>query len=159
MELHAPLDDRDTWSPIGLCPIEKAMTVVGSRSAMLIMREACYGTTRFDDFARRVGMAPATTSSNLKALAEAGLLTRQPYRDPGGRAREEYLLTESGRDLMPVLLALYRWGQKHADGPPLLDLAHVECGESLEVEVRCPVHDAVGLDEVELWDRSGEGGA
>ena len=104
-------------------------------------------------------MAPATTSSNLKALAEAGLLMRQPYRDPGGRAREEYLLTESGRDLMPVLVALHRWGQKHADGPPLLDLVHVGCGESLKVEVRCPEHGVVGLDEVELWDRSGEGAA
>ena len=157
MELHAPLDDRSTWSPIGSCPIEKAMAVVGSRNAMLIMREAFYGTTRFDDFTRRVGMAPATASANLKALAEAGLLMRRPYRDPGGRVREEYLPTASGRDLMPVLFALFRWGQKHAGGPPLLDLAHVGCGESVEVEVRCPEHHEVGLDEVELWNRAGEG--
>ena len=153
MELHPPLDDRTTWSPIGNCPVEKAMAVIGSRNAMLIMREAFYGTARFDDFAQRVGMAPATASSNLKALAEAGLLTRQPYRDAGGRAREEYHLTESGRDLMPVMVALFRWGQKHAGGPPLLDLAHIDCGESVEVTVSCREHHEVELDEVELWSR------
>lgn len=158
MELHAPLDDRATWSPTGDCPVEKAMGVIGSRNAMLIVREAFYGTTRFDDFAQRVGMAPATTSANLKALAEAGLLTRRPYREPGGRAREEYLLTESGRDLMPAMFALFRWGQKHAGGPPLLDLAHAECGASVEVEVRCPEHQQVGFDEVELLSRSSESG-
>lgn len=153
MDLHPPLDDRTTWSPIGNCPVEKAMAVIGSRNSMLIMREAFYGTTRFDDFAHRVGMAPATTSSNLKALAEAGLLERRPYRDPGGRSREEYLLTESGRDLMPAMFALFRWGQKHAGGPELLDIAHVGCGESVEVTVACQKHHEVGLDEVELWSR------
>ena len=157
MELHAPLDDRTTWSPIGDCPVEQAMAVIGSRNSMLIMREAFYGTTRFDDFAERVGMAPATTSANLKALAEAGLLARHPYRDPGGRTREEYLLTEPGRDLMPAMFALHRWGQKHAGGPETMDLAHIGCGESVEVTVTCRDHHEVGFDEVELWNRRGDG--
>ena len=72
MQLHAPLDDRTAWSPVGHCPIEKAMAVVGSRPAMLLMREAHYGTRRFDDFVTRVGVAPATASTHLKALADAG---------------------------------------------------------------------------------------
>lgn len=150
MKLHPPLDDRTTWTPIGNCPVEKAMAVIGSRNAMLIMREAFYGTARFDDFAQRVGMAPATTSANLKALAEAGLLSRHPYRDPGGRAREEYRLTESGRDLMPAMFALFRWGQKHAGGPAEVDLAHIGCGESVEVAVMCRGRHEVGPEEVEL---------
>ena len=75
------------------CPIESAMGILGSRAAMLIMREAFYGTSRFDEFVRRVEMAPATASANLRALTEAGLLRRQPYREPGGRARDEYALT------------------------------------------------------------------
>src|SRR5579862_6252235 len=85
------------------CPIERAMTVVGSRSAMLIMREAFYGTSRFDDFVQRVEMAPATASTHLRTLTEAGLLERQPYREPGGRTRDEYALTPAGVDLMPVV--------------------------------------------------------
>src|SRR4029453_13988002 len=49
VRLREPLDDRSTWSTTGQCPIEKAMAVVGSRSAMLIMRGAFYATTRYDD--------------------------------------------------------------------------------------------------------------
>jgi hypothetical protein len=62
MQLKGGLADRSRWSAIGTCPIEEAMHVVGSRNAMVIMREAMYGTTRFDDFAELVGMSPATTS-------------------------------------------------------------------------------------------------
>ena len=66
--LQGPLVDRDTWSPAGRCPIEKTMALLGTRSAMLIMREAYYGTTRFDDFARRVGITKAATSARLGEL-------------------------------------------------------------------------------------------
>lgn len=79
--LQSPLTDRDSWSPVGECPIEKTMTVAGQKSAMLIMREAYYGTTRFDDFAKRVGITKAATSARLGELVEAGLLTKQPYQD------------------------------------------------------------------------------
>ncbi len=82
--LQGPLADRDAWSAIGNCPIEKTMAVIGTKSAMLILREAYYGTTRFDDFARRVGITKAATSARLTELVDAGLLTRRPYREPGG---------------------------------------------------------------------------
>ena len=80
--LQGPLADRDAWSAVGHCAIEKTMGLVGTKSAMLIMREAYYGTTRFDDFARRVGITKAATSARLSELVEAGLLTKQPYREP-----------------------------------------------------------------------------
>ena len=57
--LQGVLADRDAWSSVGHCSIEKTMSVLGTKSAMLIMREAYYGTTRFDDFARRVGITKA----------------------------------------------------------------------------------------------------
>src|SRR6478735_5217308 len=103
--LQGPLADRDSWSAIGECPIEKTMTVAGQKSAMLIMREAYYGTTRFDDFSRRVGITKAATSARLSELVSAGLLEKRPYRDPGQRARDEYVLTASGTDFMPVVWA------------------------------------------------------
>ncbi|MGW6902795.1 winged helix-turn-helix transcriptional regulator [Streptomyces sp. NPDC054919] len=74
------------------------MKIIGSRDAMLTMREAFYGNTRYDDFASRVGMSAATTASNLKMLTEAGLLERRPYRDEGSRTRDEYVLTQAGTD-------------------------------------------------------------
>jgi DNA-binding HxlR family transcriptional regulator len=147
--------DRSAISFAGRCPIEKAMTLVGSRSAMLIMREAFYGTHRFDEFVARVEMAPATASSHLRALTEAGLLRRQPYREPGGRTRDEYALTEAGADLMPVVFGLFEWGRKHTDVEPLVSFAHAGCGEPIAVEVRCAAGHQVGPDELEWRPAAG----
>jgi DNA-binding HxlR family transcriptional regulator len=150
MRLREPLDDRSAWSTTGHCPIENAMEVVGSRNAMLIMREAFYGTTRYDDFAQRVEMAPATAASNLKALTKAGLLQRRPYRAPGGRTRDEYVLTAAGLELMPVLVALYQWGSRHAGTPPRLEFVHAGCGQQIDTHVRCTHGHDVPDHEIEL---------
>ena len=134
------------------CPIDRTMRVVGSRSAMLIMREAFYGTSRFDDFVQRVEMAPATASTHLRALTEAGLLQRRPYHEPGGRTRDEYALTEAGADLMPVVFGLFEWGRAHTDVRPHVDFAHAGCGRPIEVHVQCTAGHEVTRDEVE-WRR------
>ncbi|WP_445170603.1 winged helix-turn-helix transcriptional regulator [Mycolicibacterium sp. Dal123E01] len=134
--LRGPLTDRDTWSAVGKCPIEKTMAVIGTKSAMLILREAYYGTTRFDDFARRVGITKAATSARLTELVNAGLLTRQPYREPGQRARDEYVLTDAGTELMPVVWSMFEWGRRHL-GDSRLRLTHLDCGAQASVEIRC----------------------
>ncbi|MFC9789833.1 winged helix-turn-helix transcriptional regulator [Rhodococcus sp. NPDC127528] len=150
MQLRKPLDDRSTWSPVGHCPIEKAMGVVGSRSAMLIMREAHYGTRRFDDFVARVGLAPGTASTHLRALTDAGLIARQPYREEGVRTRDEYVLTQAGADLMPVVIGLFEWGAEHTDGSDRLEYAHAGCGEPVALRVTCAAGHDLGGDEVEV---------
>ena len=66
--LQGVLAERDKWSAVGQCAIEKTMSLVGTKSAMLLMREAYYGTTRFDDFSRRVGITKAATSARLAEL-------------------------------------------------------------------------------------------
>src|SRR5215208_364650 len=76
--LQGSLADRDTWSAVGECPIEKTMALLGTKSAMLIMREAFYGTTRFEDFWRRVGVTKAAASARLTELVVAGRLERRP---------------------------------------------------------------------------------
>jgi DNA-binding HxlR family transcriptional regulator len=135
--LQGVLADRDKWSPIGECSIEKTMTVLGTKSAMLIMREAYYGTTRFDDFARRVGITKAATSARLAELVDLGLLTRRPYREPGQRGRDEYVLTDAGIDFMPVVWAMFEWGRRHLPGHNRLRLTHLGCGAEAAVEMRC----------------------
>lgn len=146
--LQGPLADRDAWSAVGHCPIEKTMGVAGTKSAMLIMREAFYGTTRFDDFARRVGITKAATSARLTELVDAGLLTKRPYREPGQRSRDEYVLTEAGTDFMPVVWAMFEWGRKHLANRTPLRLAHQECGAEATVEVRCAEGHLVPPDEL-----------
>jgi DNA-binding HxlR family transcriptional regulator len=137
----------------GHCPIESAMGLVGSRPAMLIMREAFYGTSRFDDFVQRVDMAPATASTHLRALTEAGLLGRRPYREPGGRTRDEYELTTAGADLMPVIFGLFEWGRRHTEVQPLVDFAHAGCGHPVEVRVRCTAGHELAPEDIE-WRRA-----
>ncbi len=134
--LQGVLADRDSWSAVGRCPIEKTVALVGTKSAMLIMREAYYGTTRFDDFARRVGITKAAASTRLSELVAAGLLTKRPYQDPGQRVRDEYVLTAAGTDLMPVVWAMFEWGRKHIKDSGLR-LTHLGCGAEAGVEIRC----------------------
>ena len=159
MQLQEELADRTSWSTQGRCPVEKAMKVVGSRGAMLTMREAFYGTRRFDDFMTRVGMSSATTASNLRALTEAGLLTRCSYQEDGARARKEYVLTEAGTDLMPVVLGLFAWGSQHVGELPPVELTHHECGAKVEVHVRCTAGHELSSDDIQMSRRASQSGA
>jgi DNA-binding HxlR family transcriptional regulator len=145
--LQGMLADRDAWSPVGKCPIEKTMALVGTKSAMLIMREAFYGTTRFDDFARRVGITKAATSTRLGELVDAGMLTKRPYQEPGQRSRDEYVLTEAGTEFMPVVWAMFEWGRKHLNDTALR-LTHLGCGAEATVDVRCSAGHDVPADEL-----------
>ncbi|GAA4569025.1 winged helix-turn-helix transcriptional regulator [Planotetraspora kaengkrachanensis] len=115
------LADRSTWR-LDNCSIGKSMDVIGTRSSMLILREAFYGTTRFDDFARRTKMTDAIVAARLRELTGIGLFAKRAYQVPGRRSRYEYILTEKGRDLVPAVFALMQWGKKHLqgeDGGPL----------------------------------------
>ncbi|HEX5142252.1 MAG TPA: helix-turn-helix domain-containing protein [Mycobacterium sp.] len=134
--LEGALADRDAWSAVGHCPIEKTMALLGTKSAMLIMREAYYGTTRFDDFAHRVGITKAATSARLGELVTVGLLEKRPYREPGQRVRDEYVLTGAGTDFMPVVWSLFEWGRKHLNDTGLR-LTHLGCGAEASVEITC----------------------
>jgi len=145
--LQGPLADRDAWSAVGHCPIEKTMAIAGTKSAMLIMREAFYGTTRFDDFARRVGITKAATSARLSELVDAGVLEKRPYREPGQRSRDEYVLTEAGTAFMPVVWAMFEWGRGYFEDTRLR-LSHQGCGAEATVEIRCAAGHEVPADEL-----------
>ena len=146
--LQGRLADRDAWSAVGKCPIENTIALLGTKSAMLIMREAYYGTTRFEDFWRRVGVTKAAASARLNELVEAGLLQRRPYKEPGQRSRDEYVLTNAGLDFMPVVWAMFEWGRRHLPYSPQLRLAHRDCGAEATVEVRCERGHHVPADEL-----------
>ncbi len=92
------------------CPMAQALERVGEWWSLLILRECFRGTRRFGDFERQLGIAKNVLSTRLKRLVEAGVLERRPSKDD---AREiEYRLTESGKDLAPVLIALAQWGDR-----------------------------------------------
>src|SRR5918912_3757447 len=93
------------------CPIARGLERVGEWWSILILRDAFYGLTRFDEFQKSLGIAPNMLTRRLDALVEAGLLERRRYseRPP----RYEYRLTERGRDFRPVLLAMLAYGNRH----------------------------------------------
>ena len=92
------------------CPMAQALERVGEWWSLLILRECFAGVRRFGDFERRLGIAKNVLSARLKHLVEAGVLERRASKED---AREiEYRLTESGKDLAPVLIALAQWGDR-----------------------------------------------
>jgi DNA-binding HxlR family transcriptional regulator len=90
------------------CSIARAMEVVGDRWSILLLREAYYGTRRFDEFQYYLGVAPNILSTRLKKFVDLGMMTRVPLPEHGGRY--EYTLTKKGRDFFPTYLALKKWG-------------------------------------------------
>lgn len=95
----------------GPCPVARALLRVGDAWSMMILRDAGYGATRFDQFRQSLGIAPNILTRRLAALTEAGLLEKSRYseRPP----RDEYVLTPKGRDFLPVLAAIGAWGREH----------------------------------------------
>ena len=82
---------------------------------LLILRQALIGVRRYDDLRSALGVADNVLSRRLPAMVDAGLLRRVPYRGEQ-RSHHEYVLTEAGADLLPVLNALLLWGEKHTGG-------------------------------------------
>lgn len=93
------------------CPIARTVARVADSWSVLILREAFYGVTRFDEFQQNLDIAPNMLTRRLNTLVEEGMLERRQYCDRPPRS--EYILTMRGRDFRPVLLAMLAWGNKH----------------------------------------------
>jgi DNA-binding HxlR family transcriptional regulator len=153
LRLTGELDPRESWTA-DRCTVAKTLEVLTTRSAFLILREAFYGTTRFDDFAARVGISEPVTAARLRELVDHGLLEREDYREPGQRTRQRYRLTPKGADLFPVLIALMQWGDKWLDerGGPV-ELRHRDCGERVRLHLQCDAGHEVSAAESDLVRR------
>ena len=113
------------------CPIARGLEHVGEWWSILILRDAFRGLSRFDEFSESLGIAPNMLTRRLTALVEAGLLERRQYNERP--PRDEYVLTERGRDFRPVLLAMMAFGNKHF--PPddrLVQIVNAETGERVD---------------------------
>src|SRR3954469_912086 len=150
LRLTGVLEPRSGWTA-SRCSVAKALDVLGARSAFLILREAFYGTTRFDDFAERVGLSESAPAGRLRGLVDEGLLEREAYREPGQRTRHQYRLTPKGADLLPALVALMEGGDRWlAEGGGGVELRHRDCGEHVGVELRCGAGHRVHEGELDL---------
>jgi DNA-binding HxlR family transcriptional regulator len=131
------------WSEIGTqdCSVARALSVVGDRWTLLVLREAFFRTRRFEDFQARTGAPRPVLAERLRSLVEDGVLERRQYSERPDRF--EYRLTEKGVDLYPVLVALLRWGDRWMAGDAALPitLRHRSCGHIVQPELRCPACD------------------
>ena len=146
------LEPRSAWV-VENCPIARTFEVIGTKTSYLIMREAFYGATRFEEFVERTGVSEPVAAARLRDLTEEGLLEKVPYREPGQRTRNEYRLTEKGTDFLPVLVAMMRWGAKwlfpDGDGTRL-SLQHTGCGAPVSTALHCDAGHEVPPNELQL---------
>ena len=119
------------------CAIARSLTVAGDAWSVLILRDAHAGLTRFDQFRKSLHIAPTILTKRLASLTAEGLLEKLRYsqRPP----RDEYLLTTSGLDFLPVLFMIGAWGRKHRGGGEMIRFLDAEMGTEIQ---------AVAIDEV-----------
>ena len=139
------------------CSIARTVDVVGEWWTLLILRDLFAGMSRYDEIQRDLGIASNILAARLKTLREAGLVERTA--DPEDARRWRYGLTDQGRELYPVLLALMAWGDKWLAAPgqqPVL-VVHAACGQ-VTAAVPCCSVCAAPLRLEELRFLKGPGG-
>jgi DNA-binding HxlR family transcriptional regulator len=127
------------WDEISAmqCSVARALSVIGDRWTMLVLRDAFLRTRRFEDFQRQLGVTRHLLANRLRKLVAAGILEKVRYQEKP--ARYEYRLSDKGRDLYPVIVALLRWGDRwmaNEEGPPLA-LVHKACGHRMHPTLVC----------------------
>jgi DNA-binding HxlR family transcriptional regulator len=119
------------------CSLARPLSFLGERWALLVLRDVSLGRCRFDELQESLGVASNVLSRRLATLTEEGILARHPYSEHPERF--EYRLTEKGIELVPVLLAFLRWGDRYTAGPegPPMEMVHEDCGEVFEMVPTC----------------------
>jgi DNA-binding HxlR family transcriptional regulator len=137
------------------CSVARALAVVGERWSLLVMREVVLGRRRFREIQRQTGVATNILSDRLDTLVERGVLERRA--SSGDPATPEYRATRKGLDLVPVLIALSRWGDVYEspNGPPR-EFFHSQCDHEIESLMHCP-HCALDVRSEEVRARPGPG--
>jgi DNA-binding HxlR family transcriptional regulator len=122
--------------PVGVrpCSMAAALEVLGERWSLLALREIGYGVHRFARIAGYTGASRDLLADRLRKLEAAGVVERRLYSEHP--PRHEYHLTEAGRELFPVMLALTEWGDRWAVDSPAVVRWH-SCGQPLEIELVC----------------------
>ncbi|MGD8202717.1 winged helix-turn-helix transcriptional regulator [Pantoea alhagi] len=95
----------------GECPVGRTLEAIGERWCLMIIREAFDDVRRFSEFQKNLGLARNILAARLKKLVETGIFTVSPASD--GSAYKEYVLTEKGRSVFPIVIAMRQWGERY----------------------------------------------
>jgi DNA-binding HxlR family transcriptional regulator len=116
------------------CSIASALTFLGEKWSLLVVRELALGVHRFDEIQRNTGAPRDILASRLRRLEEAGVLEKRQYQERP--VRFGYHLTEAGGELRPILLSIAQWGDRWASPPQVTKWVHT-CGDEAEVVHTC----------------------
>lgn len=155
IHMTGKLEPRSDWpAPGDQCPIARSFDAIGTKSAFVILREAFYGASRYEEFVQRTGLSEPAVAARLRELSAEGLLEKFPYQEPGQRARSGYRLSEKGGELLPVLVAMMRWGDRwlFPDGARV-EVTHSGCGSPVHAVLQCEHGHPVAPDELDLSQR------
>ena len=122
-----------------VCPVAQTISRVGDTWTLMVVRELFLGNRRFEEIRVHTGMSPQLLTRRLRELDAAGIVARRRYQERP--ARFEFVLTEKGLDLWPIIIALRGWGERwarRARGTPLITLTHRACGHEIEPVLTCP---------------------
>jgi len=92
------------------CPVARTLEAIGDRWVLMIIRDAFDDVRRFSEFQKRLGLARNILTVKLKMLVELGVFEVQPASD--GSAYKEYVLTEMGRSVFPIVVSMRQWGER-----------------------------------------------
>jgi len=138
------------------CSIADTLNLIGEWWTILILREAFFGSRRFDEFQQQLGIARNILTARLNKLCESGILQRVPVKE--GARRHEYRLTTMGRDLLPILIVLTHWGDRwlnDSKGAPVVFVER-DTGEEID-DIRVLSKDGRELEARELALMPGPG--
>jgi DNA-binding HxlR family transcriptional regulator len=134
---------------VSTCPIARSLDFLGDAWTMLILRDANSGLTRFDQFRKSLGIAPTMLTKRLATMTEENLLEKRLYSDRP--PREEYVLTQAGRDFLPVLFMIAAWGGKHRGGGKLMRFLDAERGTEIKpVAIDAATGAEIGTREIRM---------
>ena len=122
-----------------VCPVARTIAQVGDSWTLMVVRELFLGNRRFEEIRVHTGMSPQLLTRRLRELDAAGIVARRRYQDRP--IRFEFVLTEKGLDLWPVVIALRGWGQRWATSAresTLITLTHRSCGHVIDPVLTCP---------------------
>lgn len=149
---------RTDWSE-RLCPVDRALDVLGDPWVLMILRDVMHGRTRFEELKEGLGISDPVLVRRLGDLVEAGLLEKRPY-EGDGRTRHVYVVTPAGADALPILNSLALWGEKHTSmpaGSAHMALIHDACGqESASADVCTTCGEPLRAGEMS-WDEPWKG--
>lgn len=132
------------------CSLARSLELLGERWTLLIVRDAFFGVRRYSDFRAHLDAPRAVLSERLHRLTEGGVLRRIRYSE--SPPRDEYVLTDVGLELWPILFKLSRWADRNlpVDGPIRIFKHAGRCQRELDESSACPVCGPLAIEDIEI---------